>query len=59
MSYEQEMQQARNVLDKFNSLDDETRDKISNGVEWLAFLQNLTKGKDAPDNAAQNAQPAA
>lgn len=61
MSYEQEMQQSRKLVANYNKLSEETREKLANGVEWLVFLQNMaaTKGKDAPDNAAQNAQPAA
>ena len=58
MPYEQEMQQARDLLDNFNRLDDETRDKLTNGVEWLAFLQGMAKTTDEDDVPALSAQPA-
>ena len=50
MSYEQELQQTRDLVDNFNQLSDETRDKLANGVEWLAFLQNMAS---TPDNSEQ------
>lgn len=51
MSREQELQQGRDLLDNFNQLDGETRDKLANGVEWLAFLQNMAKGDNEPSTS--------
>lgn len=44
MSYEheQELQQTRNLVENYNQLSDETRDKLAKGVEWLAFLQKMS-----------------
>lgn len=60
MSYEQEMQQSRNLVDNYNKLSEETREKLANGVEWLVFLQNMaaTEGereKTAPETEAVTA----
>lgn len=57
MSQEQELNQTRNLLDNFKRLSKETREKLANGVEWLAFLQSMAKGDDelASDNPAKAA----
>lgn len=59
MSYEQELQQTRNLVDNFNQLSDETRDKLANGVEWLAFLQNMASTPDEREQSAPTDAPAA
>ncbi len=59
MSYEQELQQTRNLVDNFNQLDDETRGKLANGVEWLAFLQNMAATSDDKEQSAPTESPAA
>ena len=58
MSYgtEQDMQQARKLVENYNQLSNETRDKLANGVEWLAFLQNMAKGDDDSDAPKISAQ---
>ena len=55
MTYEQDIQQSRSLLDNFNCLDEKTRDKLAKGVEWLAFLQNLAKENDDDRQPAQAA----
>lgn len=49
MSYEheKEMQQARNLVENYNQLSDDTREKLANGVEWLAFLQKMASTENA------------
>ena len=59
MSYEQELQQTRELIDNFNQLSDETRDKLANGVEWLAFLQNMASTPDNSEQSAPTDAPAA
>ncbi|MBR4382393.1 MAG: hypothetical protein IKP64_02425 [Selenomonadaceae bacterium] len=59
MSYEQELQQSRELVDNFNQLDDETRSKLANGVEWLAFLQNMASTPDEREQSAPTDAPAA
>jgi len=59
MSYEQELQQTRNLVDNFNQLSDETRDKLANGVEWLAFIQKMAKADDEREQSAPTDVPAA
>lgn len=59
MSYEQEIQQSRDLLDNFNQLDNETRGKLVNGVEWLAFLQNMAATSDDKEQSAPTESPAA
>lgn len=59
MSYEQELQQTRNLVDNYNKLSDETRDKLANGVEWLAFLQNMASTNDGSEQSAPTESPAA
>ena len=59
MSYEQEMQQSRDLLDNFNQLDNETRGKLANGVEWLAFIQKMAKADDEREQSAPTDAPVA
>lgn len=59
MSYEQELQQTRNLVDNYNQLSDETRDKLANGVEWLAFLQNMSATNDDREQSSPTESPAA
>ena len=59
MSYEQELQQTRDLVDNFNQLSDETRGKLANGVEWLAFLQNMASTPDEREQSAPTDAPAA
>lgn len=59
MSYEQELQQTRNLVDNYNKLSDETRDKLANGVEWLAFLQTMASQNDEREQSAPTESPAA
>ena len=50
MNREQITNQAKDLLDNFNRIDETTQDKLLNGIKCLAFLQNLASIKDT-DNA--------
>lgn len=43
MSPERDLQEGRKLLESYNRLDNATREKLANGVECLAFLQNMAR----------------
>lgn len=53
-----DFEQAKKLLDDFNSLDEQTQDKLLNGVKSLAWLYSLAETKGDADNKSLNAQPA-
>lgn len=55
---EKDFEQAKDLLENFNSLDDHVQDKLLNGVKSLAWLYSLAETKDDTDNKSLNAQPA-
>lgn len=59
MTNELELNQTRELISDFYSLDEPIRDKLSDAIKVLAFLYRLTdfKNKDV-DNPADAAQPA-
>lgn len=59
MTNELELNQTRELISNFNSLDEPVRDKLSDAINALAFLYRLTdfKNKDV-DKTADDAQPA-
>lgn len=57
MDNDRELQESRDAVKAFNSLDEKLRDKLLNGVKFLAFLQDLADISDDDDEpaTAQNA----
>ncbi len=55
---EKDLEQAKKLLDDFNSFDEQTQDKLLNGVKSLAWLYSLAETKDDADNKSLDAQPA-
>lgn len=53
---EMDIQQTRETVDIFNTLDENVRDKLLNGIKCLLFLQNLA---DTNDDEQSPVQPAA
>ena len=56
MTNDQETNQARNLLENFNTLDEPVKDKLLTAVKSLAFLYNLADEKG--DGGGEHVQPA-
>lgn len=52
MDNDRELQESRDAVKAFNSLDEKLRDKLLNGVKFLAFLQDLADISDDDDEPA-------
>ena len=55
MNSEQITNQAKDLLDNFNRIDETTQDKLLNGIKCLAFLQNLADIKDTENAPLKSA----
>jgi len=52
MDNDRELQESRDAVKAFNSLDEKLRDKLLNGIKFLAFLQDLADISDDDDEPA-------
>lgn len=52
MDNDRELQESRDAVKAFNSLDEKLRDKLLNGIKVLAFLQDLADISDDDDEPA-------